>query len=72
MIFEISDLLLELVKMLFTHLISLLSSIAAVSAANTTYKSSFTQYGSTDTWGSGNCNVNTAACGFYVIISMLP
>ncbi|KAF1973276.1 hypothetical protein BU23DRAFT_464816, partial [Bimuria novae-zelandiae CBS 107.79] len=26
---------------------------------------SFTQYGSTDTWGSGNCNVATTACGFY-------
>jgi len=29
------------------------------------YSASFTQYGSTDTWGSGNCNVATTACGFY-------
>jgi hypothetical protein len=29
------------------------------------YSASFTQYGSTDTWGSGNCQVKTTACGFY-------
>jgi len=29
------------------------------------YKASFTEYGSTDSWGSGNCNVKTTACGFY-------
>jgi hypothetical protein len=30
-----------------------------------TYKSSFTFYGAGDTFGSPNCNTNTAACGFY-------
>lgn len=30
-----------------------------------TYKSSFTQYGSGDANGSGNCNTLTTACGFY-------
>ncbi|KAL1590091.1 hypothetical protein WHR41_01201 [Cladosporium halotolerans] len=29
------------------------------------YTASFTQYGSTDTWGSGNCQTKTTACGFY-------
>lgn len=37
----------------------------ATTTAATSYKASFTQYGSTDTWGSGNCNVATTACGFY-------
>jgi len=35
------------------------------SGSGTTYKASFTEYGSTDSWGSGNCNVATTACGFY-------
>lgn len=29
------------------------------------YKSSMTHYGAGDTFGSPNCNTNTAACGFY-------
>lgn len=29
------------------------------------YKASFTEYGSTDSWGSGNCQVATTACGYY-------
>jgi hypothetical protein len=35
------------------------------SGSGTTYKASFTQYGSGDTFGSGNCNTDTTACGFY-------
>lgn len=36
------------------------------SAANgATYKTSVTYYGAGDTFGSGNCNTNTAACSFY-------
>ncbi|THV83463.1 hypothetical protein D6C86_10164 [Aureobasidium pullulans] len=34
-------------------------------SSGTTYKASFTQYGSGDTFGSGNCNTKTTACGFY-------
>jgi hypothetical protein len=44
---------------------NILLSTAAFSATAAAYKASFTQYGSTDTWGSGNCNVKTTACGFY-------
>ena len=29
------------------------------------YKASFTEYGSGDDNGSGNCNTDTTACGFY-------
>lgn len=29
------------------------------------YSASFTQYGSSDTWGSGNCQTKSTACGFY-------
>jgi cellulose binding protein with CBM1 domain/EXPB1-like protein len=29
------------------------------------YKSSFTHYGAGDSFGSPNCNTNTAACGFF-------
>jgi hypothetical protein len=29
------------------------------------YKASFTHYGAGDTFGSRNCNTNTAACGFF-------
>lgn len=50
--------------------LTVLASAALASAA--TYKASFTEYGSTDTWGSGNCNVNTAACGFYTYVSTTP
>ncbi|THV75762.1 hypothetical protein D6D28_01603, partial [Aureobasidium pullulans] len=45
--------------------IALLAASAGLATAATSYKASFTQYGSTDTWGSGNCNVATTACGFY-------
>ncbi|KAI9699928.1 MAG: hypothetical protein M1820_006990 [Bogoriella megaspora] len=39
---------------------------AALGAAQAqTYKASFTEYGSSDSNGSGNCNVNTVACGFF-------
>ncbi|KAG9948382.1 hypothetical protein KCU85_g5025, partial [Aureobasidium melanogenum] len=34
-------------------------------SSGTTYKASFTQYGSGDSFGSGNCNTDTTACGFY-------
>ncbi|KEQ90204.1 carbohydrate-binding module family 1 protein, partial [Aureobasidium subglaciale EXF-2481] len=39
------------------------------SGSGTTYKASFTQYGSGDTFGSGNCNTKTTACGFYTSVS---
>lgn len=39
--------------------------------SNPTYKASFTQYGSGDTFGSGNCNVASTACGFYTSVSIL-
>ncbi|KAH0280771.1 glycoside hydrolase family 45 protein, partial [Aureobasidium melanogenum] len=45
--------------------IALLAASAGLASAATSYKASFTEYGSTDTWGSGNCNVATTACGFY-------
>lgn len=38
-------------------------------SSGTTYKASFTQYGSGDTFGSGNCNTATTACGFYTSVS---
>ncbi|KZP17925.1 glycoside hydrolase family 45 protein [Athelia psychrophila] len=41
------------------------TSSAGPSATGVTYTSSFTEYGSTDSWGSGNCNVLTTACGYY-------
>ncbi|KAK4547689.1 hypothetical protein LTR36_000646 [Oleoguttula mirabilis] len=37
----------------------------AVGASAQSYSASFTEYGSTDSWGSGNCNVATTACGYY-------
>jgi hypothetical protein len=49
--------------------IALLAASAGLASAATSYKASFTQYGSTDTWGSGNCNVATTACGFYTSVS---
>ncbi len=30
-----------------------------------TYKATFTAYGAGDSFGSGNCNTNSAACGFF-------
>ena len=50
--------------MLAQALLSTLAILSSASAA-TTYKASFTEYGSTDNNGSGNCNVATTACGFY-------
>jgi hypothetical protein len=50
--------------------IALLAASAGLASAATSYKASFTQYGSTDTWGSGNCNVATTACGFYTSVSL--
>lgn len=52
--------------------IALLAASAGLATAATSYKASFTQYGSTDTWGSGNCNVATTACGFYTSVRYLP
>lgn len=40
-------------------------------SSGTTYKASFTQYGSGDTFGSGNCNTDTTACGFYTNVRCL-
>ena len=34
-------------------------------SSGTTFKASFTEYGAGDTFGSGNCNTATTACGFY-------
>jgi hypothetical protein len=51
--------------------IALLAASAGLATAATSYKASFTQYGSTDTWGSGNCNVATTACGFYTSVRLL-
>ena len=52
---------------MFSKFLLLASAISGATCA-TTYTASFTQYGSTDTWGSGNCNVKTAACGFYTSV----
>jgi hypothetical protein len=40
-------------------------SSSSSSGSGTVYKSSFTHYGAGDTFGSPNCNTNTAACGYY-------
>ncbi|KIW61131.1 hypothetical protein PV05_01289 [Exophiala xenobiotica] len=40
-------------------------STSPASSGGVTYKASMTHYGSGDTFGSPNCNTNTAACGFY-------
>ncbi|TKA31948.1 hypothetical protein B0A50_01193 [Salinomyces thailandicus] len=37
----------------------------ALKASAQNYSASFTQYGSGDQNGSGNCNVDTTACGYY-------
>ena len=50
--------------MLTTLLFPLTLSLG-LSTAATTYKASFTEYGSGDGNNSGNCNVATTACGFY-------
>lgn len=44
---------------------------AALASAATSYKASFTEYGSGDDNGSGNCNVATTACGYYTNVSLL-
>lgn len=57
------------------HSIALLvlAAVALASAANSTsYKASFTEYGSGDDNGSGNCNVLTCACGYYTEVSISP
>ena len=41
------------------------ASSGVAAGSGSVYKASFTQYGSGDTFGSGNCNVATTACGFY-------
>lgn len=41
-----------------------LAALCAFASAQT-YKSSFTMYGSGDTFGSQNCQTTSAACGFY-------
>lgn len=51
--------------MLANALLLSVATLSTVVSAATSYTASFTQYGSTDTWGSGNCNVATTACGFY-------
>lgn len=38
---------------------------SSLASSGPTYKASFTHYGAGDTFGSPNCNTNTAACGFY-------
>lgn len=42
-----------------------LAALAVAGASAQTYKASFTEYGSGDSFGSGNCNVDTTACGYY-------
>ncbi|RMY73862.1 hypothetical protein D0863_03603 [Hortaea werneckii] len=37
----------------------------ALTASAQSYKASFTEYGSGDQNGSGNCNVDSTACGYY-------
>lgn len=44
---------------------STLGSSSSGSSSGKSYKASFTEYGSGDQNGSGNCNVATTACGFY-------
>lgn len=40
-----------------------LAAITALGATAQSYKASFTEYGSGDSFGSGNCNTATTACG---------
>lgn len=41
------------------------TSTSPATGGGITYKASFTHYGAGDTFGSPNCNTNTAACAFY-------
>ncbi|KAK5133403.1 hypothetical protein LTR08_007742 [Meristemomyces frigidus] len=41
------------------------TAVLALGASAQTYTASFTEYGSGDSFGSGNCNVATTACGYY-------
>jgi hypothetical protein len=41
------------------------SAVCSLGVGAQTYKASFTEYGSGDQNGSGNCNTDTTACGFY-------
>jgi hypothetical protein len=41
------------------------TSTTPASSGGLTYKASFTHYGAGDSFGSPNCNTNTAACFFY-------
>lgn len=41
------------------------ATVAALGSYAQTYSASFTEYGSGDENGSGNCNTATTACGFY-------
>ncbi|EMC94934.1 glycoside hydrolase family 45 protein [Baudoinia panamericana UAMH 10762] len=41
------------------------TSTNSVAATGVSYKASFTEYGAGDTFGSPNCQTDTAACGFY-------
>lgn len=58
------------ISMPVTQLSSSQSSSSKVAAASSTsnaitFKASFTHYGAGDSFGSPNCNTNTAACGFF-------
>lgn len=48
------------------------SSTSVAASSGSTYKASFTEYGSGDDNDSGNCNVATTACGFYTSVSSIP
>jgi hypothetical protein len=41
------------------------STSTAPASSGATYKASFTHYGAGDSFGSPNCQTNTAACGFF-------
>lgn len=46
-------------------LLTILTLATASTVSAQTYVSSFTQYGSNDTFGSGNCATKSTACGFF-------
>lgn len=48
---------------MYSALLAVAAFAASIQAQ--TYSASFTEYGSGDQNGSGNCNVATTACGFY-------
>jgi len=50
--------------MLYQTLLLSLSTLTSVAFAQS-YKATFTAYGDGDTFGSGNCNTNSVACGFF-------